>query len=216
MVIYLCDRTRLLALHLQLSSRRLQFLPAATKLGQGNIFTGVCLSTAGEGCLPQCMLGYTPPEQTPPQPDTHTPRPDTPPDQTPPSRPETSHPPRADPPGSRPPRPDTPSPRTRDPPQSRHPPGAGPPQSRHPLPQTRHTPGPETPREQTPPPRSIPPWTRHPPRSRPPQTRPPWSRHPSPGKQTSAYGQRAAGTHPTGMHSCWNMNRTRCCVNTFA
>ena len=104
MVIYLCDRTRLLALHLQLSSRRLQFLPAATKLGQGNIFTGVCLSTGGEkGCLPQCMLGYTPPDQ-------------------------------ADP----------------------------------------------------------------------------------PGKQTSAYGQRAAGTHPTGMHSSWNMNRTRCCVNTFA
>ena len=26
---------------------------------------------------------------------------------------------------------------------------------------------------------------------------------PLPGKQTPAYGQRAAGTHPTGMHSCW-------------
>ena len=25
---------------------------------------------------------------------------------------------------------------------------------------------------------------------------------PSPGKQTPAYGLRAAGTHPTGMHSC--------------
>ena len=25
---------------------------------------------------------------------------------------------------------------------------------------------------------------------------------PSPTKQTQAYGQRAAGTHPTGMHSC--------------
>ena len=25
---------------------------------------------------------------------------------------------------------------------------------------------------------------------------------PPPGKQTQAYGQRAAGTHPTGMHSC--------------
>ena len=24
-----------------------------------------------------------------------------------------------------------------------------------------------------------------------------------PGKQTAAYGQRAAGTHPTGMHSCY-------------
>ena len=70
-----------------------QLLPAATKLGQGNIFTGVCLSTGGG--LPQCMLGYTPP-------------------------------------------------------------------------------GADT---------------------------PPRSRHPPP-KQTPAYGQRAAGTHPTGMHSC--------------
>ena len=25
--------------------------------GQGNVFTGVCLSTGGGGCLPQCMLG---------------------------------------------------------------------------------------------------------------------------------------------------------------
>ena len=25
--------------------------------GRGNVFTGVCLSTGGEGCLPQCMLG---------------------------------------------------------------------------------------------------------------------------------------------------------------
>ena len=42
-----------------------------------------------------------------------------------------------------------------------------------------------------------------PPRSRPPS----WSRHtpPSPGKQTPAYGQRAAGTHPTGMHSCHSL-----------
>ena len=86
-----------------------QFLPAATKLGQGNIFTSVCqeFCSQGEGgCLPQCMLGYTP-------------RADTPPDQTPP--------------------------------------------------------GADTPR------------TRHP---------------PTPSKQTAAYGQRAAGTHPTGMHSC--------------
>ena len=34
------------------------------KLLQGNIFTGVCQSfcshgVGGEGCLPQCMLGYT-------------------------------------------------------------------------------------------------------------------------------------------------------------
>ena len=26
---------------------------------------------------------------------------------------------------------------------------------------------------------------------------------PPPGKRTAAYGQRAAGTHPTGMHSCF-------------
>ena len=73
----------------------LMSLPAATKLGQGNIFTSVCLSTEGwgEGCLPQCMLGYPPdqaqdpPEQahplggrhpTPPD-QTHTPGPGTPP-----------------------------------------------------------------------------------------------------------------------------------------
>ena len=34
------------------------------------------------------------------------------------------------------------------------------------------------------------------------QGEPPQSRHPPPGKHTPAYGQRAAGTHPTGMHSC--------------
>ena len=27
-----------------------------------------------------------------------------------------------------------------------------------------------------------------------------------PGKKTAAYGQWAAGTHPTGMHSCYNLN----------
>ena len=31
---------------------------------------------------------------------------------------------------------------------------------------------------------------------------------PPPGKQTPAYGQRAASTHPTGMHSCFNMFQT--------
>ena len=42
--------------------------------GQGNVFTGVCLSTGGGGCLPQCMLGChtppgwrTPPDGEPPQ-----------------------------------------------------------------------------------------------------------------------------------------------------
>ena len=70
------------------------FLPAATKLGQGNIFTGVCLSTGGggrgEGCLPQCMLGYPP--------GTDPPGADTPPDQAPPW--EQTPPRGADPPGA--------------------------------------------------------------------------------------------------------------------
>ena len=48
----------------QAHSQLKRFLPAATKLGQGNVFTGVCDSVHG-GCLPQCMLGYHPPEQNP-------------------------------------------------------------------------------------------------------------------------------------------------------
>ena len=56
-----------------------------------------------------------------------------------------------------------------------------------------------------------------PPRADPPEQTPPGadtpsprSRHPphtqeqTPRKQTPVYGQRAAGTHPTGMHSCCN------------
>ena len=47
-----------------------RFLPAATKLGQGNIFTGICLSTGGRGegrgvCLSACW--DTPPDQAPPR-----------------------------------------------------------------------------------------------------------------------------------------------------
>ena len=58
---------------------RFTYLPVATKLGQGNVFTTVCLSTGG--CLPQCMLEYPPPPRGP---DTH-PREQTPPwDQAPP------------------------------------------------------------------------------------------------------------------------------------
>ena len=41
------------------------------------------------------------------------------------------------------------------------------------------------------------------PRRPPLQRRPPAKETPS-GKQTPAYGQRAAGTHPTGMHSCFD------------
>ena len=121
------------------------FLPVATKLGQGNIFTSVCLSTGGEGCLPQCMLGYTPSQSRPPQ--EHTP----PPEWTPPP-PQEQTPPRADTP-----------PEADSPPQSRHPSSSRHPQGADTLPRSRHT----------------------------------------PGKQTPAYGHRAAGTHPTGMHSCF-------------
>ena len=72
-----------------------------------------------------------------------------------------------------------------------------PPRSSHPLEQT--------PRSRYPPTRSRPPRTRHPPEQTPtpPDQTPPWEQTPPPpGKQTPGYGQRAAGTHPTGMHSC--------------
>ena len=70
--------------------QRSAFLPPATKLGQGNIFTDVC----SQGGLPQCMLGYHPTPWTRHPPITrHPPGPGSPsgpgtPDQagTPPSR----------------------------------------------------------------------------------------------------------------------------------
>ena len=65
------------------------YLPPATKLGQGNVFTGVCDSVhkGGGVCLSACL--FTPQEQTPsPPPRSRPPR----------SRPPwTRHPPRADP-----------------------------------------------------------------------------------------------------------------------
>ena len=86
------------------------FLPGAAKLGQGNVFTGVC-DSVNRGALPQCMLGYhnhPPRADTPPQSrhhlqSRHPPGADTPPEQT--------HPPGPDTPQSRhahTPRPDTP------------------------------------------------------------------------------------------------------------
>ena len=69
---------------------RIAFLLAATKLGQGNIFTSVCqeFCPQGGGCLPQCMLGYTSPQSRPPLgADTPQTR------QTPPRIRQTPHPP---------------------------------------------------------------------------------------------------------------------------
>ena len=118
-------------------------LPAATKLGQGNIFTSVCQEFCPQGgCLPQCMLGYT----TPPGPDPHPP-----PDQahTPPGS--TQHPP-----GSRHP-PDQAHPLDQaHTPQTRHTPlGADTPPGADPQP-----PGPGTHPPRADPPRSTdtPPW----------------------------------------------------------
>ena len=83
------------------------------------------------------------------------------------------------------------------------------------TPLTRHPPWEQTPLDQ------APPQSRHPPDQAPPGADTPQTRHatptpcppPPPGadtppeqtpprEQTAAYGQRAAGSHPTGMHSC--------------
>ena len=88
------------------------------------------------------------------------------------------------------------TPREQTPPGSRHPQEQKPPQSRHP-------PRADTPLwEQTPPPE---------------QTLPPGADTPPYGKQTPAYGQRAAGTHRTGMHSCsWDSFTLTAKVTVFA
>ena len=93
------------------------FLPAATKLGQGNIFTSVCQEFCPQGeegvCLSACW---------------DTPDPQAPRDQTPlgADTPQTRHPPSSRPPSpiSRPPGPGTPP--AADPPWTRHthPPGS--------------------------------------------------------------------------------------------
>ena len=111
----------------------LVFLPATTKLGQGNIFTSVCQEFWRVSASVHARIYPPPPEQTPPD-QADTPRTW----QTPPRTRQTTPPDQAEPPP--PPRP------------GRHPPGPG--------------------------------------------------RHPPPRKVTPKYGLRAAGTHPTGMHSC--------------
>ena len=125
-------------------------MSASTKLGQGNVFIGVCHSVNRVVCLSACWdthplgadtpQGQTPQDQTPPRADTpqsrHPPRADTLQDQTPPrSRPPgTRYPPAQTPPKEQTPHQDQTPPWTRHPPGSRHPP------------------------DQTPPPRSRPPW----------------------------------------------------------
>ena len=165
--------------------------------GQGNIFTPVCHSVH-RGVLPQCMLGYHHPPRTrqppprtrqihpPDQEDTPTYQTDTPwTRQTPPS------PDQAD------------TPHTRQTPQDQ----ADTPQTRQTPLGTRQTPLPR-PSRHTPRTRQTPPSPRpgrHPPgdQADTPQTR---QTNPLPGrpprKKTLAYGLWAAGTHPTGMHSC--------------
>ena len=69
---------------------------------------------------------------------------------------------------------------------SRHPPEQTPPGTRHP-------PWADTPWDQTPTQSRAPPGADTPPGPDP------------PGKQTPAYGLRAASTHPTGMHSCFRV-----------
>ena len=130
-----------LNLHLHPSLFRLTYLPAATKLGQGNVFTGLCDSVhRGGGCLPQCMLGYHPPwEQTHTPPWTRCPQEQTTPpwDQNPPG----SRPPRSSPPGGRPPWEQTP-PGSRHPPQEQTPPDqTTPPGSKPPPPPPEQTRG---------------------------------------------------------------------------
>ena len=121
----------------------LLLLRPATKLGQGYVFTGVCDSVNRRGCLPQCMLGYTPSWSR------HPPGADTPEHTPPRSRhPLEQTPPGADTPWSRPPRPDTP--------RSKHPLGADTPLLEQTAPPGADTPGSRhpSPGADTPPPRS--------------------------------------------------------------
>ena len=95
----------------QRGDSNLLLLPAATKLGQGNVFTGVCDSVHSGGFSVSVHPGIPPPPRA------DTPRADTPLEQTPPG---------TRPPGTRPPGADTPL-GTDTPPGSRHSPGQTPP-----------------------------------------------------------------------------------------
>ena len=129
-----CSQVFIIMFLLRISAYR--YYRPQRSYGQGNVFTGMCLSTGGGRVSASVHAGmpYPPRDQadpprtrqTPPRDQAHTPW-------------DQAH--------TTPPGPGT------------HPRGPG----RHP-PRTRETP---------------------------------------PGKQTPAYGLRAAGTHPTGMHSCF-------------
>ena len=141
--------------------------------GQGNIFTPVFHSVHRGGCLPQCMLGYQPPS----------------PVSRPPCGADTPLAGADTPPFEQtpfqeqtPPWEQTP-PRSRHPPWQQTPPRAGTPPGSGTPPRTKSTPG----TKYTPQGLSTLPRTQYTP----------------PGNQTLAYGQRATGTHPTGMHSCF-------------
>ena len=107
--------------------------------------------------------------------------------------------------GYTPPRADTPQ--SRDPPEQTHPQGADTPHW------SRHQPRADTPQEQTPPRSDTPLEQTHPLEQTPPQTTPPLEQTPQPPtsppgadppatEHAGRYGQRAGGTHPTGMQSC--------------
>ena len=103
-------------------------LPAATKLGQGNVFTGVCGSVNTGGGSASVHAGIpTQWEQTPPKSRHHLG-----PDQTPLG----PDPPGADPLGADPPGADTPPGLDQTPPRTRHPPGTRPPREQTPQKQT--------------------------------------------------------------------------------
>ena len=155
------------------------FLPPATKLGQGYVFTGVCDSVhRGE-----YLTRYTPGPVTPP-------RPGTPPGPGTPARPGTS----PSGPGTPPVTKHTP-PRDQVHPQTRYPPDQVPPGTRYTPLGTRYTPRPGTPT--TTPQPGTPPRTRYTPRDQVHPLGP--GTPPGPGR----YGLRAGGTHPTGMQSCF-------------
>ena len=110
MIRWVSNLTQTIISHCQINFYETSYRPQRSCV-QGNIFTPVCHSFCPQGGLPQCMLGYHPPqEQNPPWEQTLPPGAYSPPEQTPPSR-------SRQPPGA-----DTPLLLGADPLRSRHPP----------------------------------------------------------------------------------------------